>query len=241
MVSGYNNFMLLSVVIPVFNEEKTILEILKKIENVPINKEIIIVDDFSSDNTRNILLALEKKYSIIYQEQNFGKGAAIRAGFKRAKGDVIVIQDADLEYDPCDFFKLIQPIILGEYSCVYGSRFLNSNFKPQYFLAYVGNKFLSLLTSILYGQKVTDMETCYKMFKRDVLADFELSSNGFDIEPEITAKIILAGYKIKEIPINYKGRSFEEGKKIGWRDGVLAVFVLLKYFFNRQESAKRVM
>ncbi|MBL7057714.1 glycosyltransferase [Patescibacteria group bacterium] len=221
--------MKLSIVIPVYNEEKTLLEIIRRVEVVPINKEIIIVDDYSTDSTRNILSKLEGKYRIIYQDKNRGKGAAIRTGFKNASGDIVVVQDADLEYNPQDFIKLIQPIILGKVKVVYGSRFLNKSFRPQYFMAYVGNKFLSFLTSFLYGQKVTDMETCYKMFSRSVIDDIDLVANRFDIEPEITAKFILAGHEIMELPIDYDGRSFEEGKKIGWRDGLTAIATLIKH------------
>ena len=230
--------MKLSIIIPVYNEEKTLLEIISKVEAVPINKELIIIDDCSTDSTRSLLSQFEVKHKVVYQPRNYGKGAAIRAGFSVASGDILVVQDADLEYDPSEFPQLIQPIVLGECSVVYGSRFLKKDFKPQYFMAYVGNKFLSLLTTILYRQKITDMETCYKMFKAAALDDFNLYANQFDIEPELTAKFILSGRTIKEIPISYNGRSFADGKKIGWRDGVKAICVLIRYSIFRDIKKK---
>jgi len=223
----------LSVIIPAFNEARTIKEVLKKVEESPIDKEIIIVDDFSSDGTRDILRNLGDKYKIIYHEKNKGKGAAIKSGFKEATGDIIIIQDADLEYNPEEYGNLLKPILDGETKVVYGSRFLNRLHMPRYKLFYLGNKFLSFLLSILYGQKISDMETCYKVFKREVVKNIIIKSNRFNFEPEITAKIIKAGYKIKEIPISYASRSFAEGKKINWKDGVSAVYTLVKYrFFN---------
>lgn len=226
----------LSIIIPVFNEKNTILEILDRVEKseLPNNleKEIIIIDDFSTDGTRELLKDLSGKYKIIYQEKNFGKGAAVKSGFKEAGGDIIIIQDADLEYNPEEYKKLLEPILKGEASVVYGSRFAEKH-KPKYQLFYWGNIFLSFLFSILYGQKVSDMETCYKVFKKEVLRGVEIKSNRFNFEPEITAKIIKAGYRIKEIPISYASRSFSEGKKIGWHDGVSAIYALIKYrFFN---------
>jgi len=221
----------LSVIIPAFNEARTIKEVLKKVEESPIDKEIIIVDDFSSDGTRDILRNLGDKYKIIYHEKNKGKGAAIKSGFKEATGDIIIIQDADLEYNPEEYGNLLKPILDGETKVVYGSRFLNRLHMPRYKLFYLGNKFLSFLLSILYGQKISDMETCYKVFKREVVKNIIIKSNRFNFEPEITAKIIKAGYKIKEVPVSYKSRSFEEGKKIHWKDGVSAIYTLVKYRF----------
>ncbi len=228
--------MKLSIIIPVYNEKATILQLLDKVEKVesPQNteKEIIIIDDYSTDGTRELLNGLRSKYKIIYHNKNHGKGAAIRTGLKKASGDFIIIQDADLEYDPNEYSKLLQPILDRETQVVYGSRFLGQH-SPRYKLFYLGNKFLSLLFSILYGQKISDMETCYKIFRREVIENIIIKSNRFNFEPEITAKIIKAGYKIKEIPISYQSRSFAEGKKIGWRDGVVAIYCLIKYrFFN---------
>jgi glycosyltransferase involved in cell wall biosynthesis len=224
--------MKLSVIIPVFNEKNTILEILDRVEKVKLDleKEIIIIDDFSTDGTRELLKELEEKHKIIYQEKNLGKGAAVKKGFLETNGDIIIIQDADLEYDPKEYNKLLEPILKGEAKVVFGSRFLNKHY-PRYKLFYFGNKMLSFLFSVLYGQKVSDMETCYKVFIKEVLKGIEIKSNRFNFEPEITAKIIKAGYKIKEIPISYLSRSFSEGKKINWRDGISAIFSLIKYRF----------
>lgn len=245
--------MKLTIIIPVYNEKTTILQLLDKVERavLPENmqKEIIIIDDYSVDGTREILRRLptgssqssardcdgagkkmENQYNIIYHDKNCGKGAAIKTGLKEASGDIIIIQDADLEYDPNEYNKLLQPILNNETQVVYGSRFLGKH-NPRYKLFYLGNKFLSLLFSILYGQKVSDMETCYKVFSSDVFKNIKIKSNRFNFEPEITAKIIKAGYKIKEIPISYQSRSFKEGKKIGWRDGVSAIYCLFKYRF----------
>jgi glycosyltransferase involved in cell wall biosynthesis len=227
----------LSIIIPVYNEEKTLLDLLKKVEavNFPISNEIILVDDYSTDGTRAILKEIESKYKIIYHHKNQGKGSALRTGFKYSTGDIITIQDADLEYDPEEFNKLLIPILARKTKVVYGSRFLGKTFfsKGKWFLPshYIGNKLLSLTTSILYFRKITDMETCYKMFTREVLSKIKLKSKRFDFEPEITSKIIKAGYKIKEIPINYFPRSFEHGKKITWVDGIKALLYLLKYRF----------
>ena len=224
--------MKLSVIVPVFNEVKTIKEILKKVEDVNIDKEIIVIDDYSTDGTRDILKRLNRKYKIFFQDENKGKGSAVKIGFDNSIGDIIIIQDADLEYNPEEYPKLLEPILSGKSSVVYGSRFLNMSHIPRYRLFYLGNIFLSFLSSILYGQKITDMETCYKVFKREVIKDVKIKADRFDFEPEITAKIIKAGYKIKEVPIDYKSRSFEEGKKIGWRDGVKAIWILVKYRFK---------
>jgi len=220
--------MRLSIIIPVFNEAKTIEKVLAQVKNLLVNKEIIIVDDYSTDGTRGILKNI-KEAKIIYHDKNQGKGAAIRTGLKYTTGDIIIIQDADLEYNPAEYPALLKPILDGEAKVVYGSRFLNPTHSPRYRLFYLGNKFLSSLSSILYNQKITDMETCYKVFRREVIDNIEIESNRFDFEPEITAKIIKAGHKIKEVPISYNSRSFSEGKKIGWRDGVMAIYKLIKY------------
>lgn len=226
--------MKLTVIIPVYNEKNTILKILEKVEKVSLpdnlEKEIIIVDDFSADGTGEILKSLERKYRIIFHDKNRGKGAALKAGFKAASGDIILVQDADLEYNPEEYPQLLEPILKSEAKVVYGSRFLKKH-NPRYKFFYFGNKFLSLLFSVFYGKWISDMETCYKVFKKEVLDNIKIKSNRFNFEPEITAKIIKAGYDIMEIPISYESRSIEEGKKIGWKDGFSAIYTIIKYRF----------
>lgn len=232
--------MKLSIIIPVFNEEKTISEILKKVDDLKIAgvvKEVIIVDDASADLTPSILKKI-KGIKIFTHKLNQGKGAAVRTGIENSTGDYIIIQDADLEYDPKQIKNLILPVLQKKAKVVYGTR-LNRmpNFKidekkPLFLLHYLGNRFLSLITSILYGQWVTDMETCYKIFPRNALANIKLSSCGFDFEPEITAKLLKKRYKILEIPIVTKPRGYEEGKKLNTlRDGSIALWTLIKYRF----------
>jgi glycosyltransferase involved in cell wall biosynthesis len=224
--------MRLSIIIPAYNEESTIKEVLdtvKKVDIRDIEKEIIVIDDGSNDNTRELLLG-EKGIRKIFHKKNSGKGNAIRTGLKYATGDIIIIQDADLEYDPNEYSKLLKPILEGKTKVVYGSRFLRKH-KARYKAYYLGNKLLSLLTCLIYFRKVSDMETCYKVFRREVIEDMKLRAKRFDFEPEITAKIIKKGYKIIEIPIWYKCRDFKEGKKISWKDGVKAIWYLLKYRF----------
>ena len=236
--------MKLSIIIPVFNEEKTILEILKKVKEVKISgveKEIVLVNDGSSDGTKNALDNFSGGKSgikIINHSENQGKGAAVRTGIKNATGDYIVIQDADLEYDPRDIEKLIRPILEGKSKVVYGTRlkrlpnFSKEERTSQFLLHYLGNKFLSLLTSILYKQWITDMETCYKLFPRKAVEGIRLNARGFEFEPEITAKLLKRGYKILEIPISTKPRGYNEGKKLNtFRDGSIALWALLKYRF----------
>ena len=231
--------MKLSIIIPAYNEEKTIEKILDKVLKVklPLEKEIIIVDDNSSDNTFNILQK-QKNIILLKHEKNKGKGAAIKTAFQKTSGDIIIIQDADLEYDPNDYPKLLAPILENNFSVVYGSRFsgkklnLAGEKKTDLPFHWMGNKFLSLLTSILFGQKVTDMETCYKVFKKEVINNMTIKSNRFEFEPEITAKILKKGYKIKEVPIYYKVRSYEEGKKITITDGIKALYYIVKYRFK---------
>ncbi|MBW3015170.1 glycosyltransferase family 2 protein [Candidatus Woesearchaeota archaeon] len=225
--------MKLSIVIPVYNEEKTLLDVLNRVENVDIGnieKEIIIVDDYSTDSSRDILRGLVEKYKVIFQDRNYGKGKAVRTGFEHATGDFVVIQDADLEYRPEEYGMLLQPIIEGRTKVVYGSRFLRKH-KAKYKLYYLGNVFLSYVTRLLYFRKITDMETCYKVFKKEVIDDMipRLKAQRFDFEPEITAKLIKRGYKIIEVPIWYQCRDFKEGKKITWKDGVKAFWYLVKY------------
>ncbi len=223
--------MKLSIIIPVFNEKETILQVLNKIENIKLNnikKEIIIVDDFSSDGTRDILKKLNK-YSLYFHEYNQGKGAAIRTGLKNVTGDLILIQDADLEYDPKEYNKLLEPILKNETKVVYGSRMLGKH-KDMYSLHFFGNKFLTFATNLIYHCKITDMETGYKLFAKEVVDGMNLKARRFDFEPEITAKILKRGYKIKEVPIDFVNpRGFNEGKKITWKDGIKHFLYLLKY------------
>jgi glycosyltransferase involved in cell wall biosynthesis len=227
----------LSIIIPVYNERKTIDQILKKIENINIRyieKEIIIVDDFSVDGTRDILKKI-KKHKVYYHDKNYGKGSAVKTGFRNASGEIILIQDADLEYEPGDYNKILEPILNNNAQIVYGSRFLNKKYRlfgknrtilPTHL---IGNKLLSFFTGLLYNSKVTDMETCYKVFKKDVLNNIKIKSRRFDFEPEFTAKVLKKGYKIIEVPIQFNARGVEEGKKITVLDGIKALFVLIKY------------
>ena len=232
----------LSIIIPVYNEEKTILKLLEKVLKVDlkVRKEIIIVDDGSKDNSRRIIKNYidEHEYKhenvsfIFYPKKNGGKGSVVRKGIEIATGDLIIIQDADLEYDPEDYKRLIKPILEGKEKVIYGSRFLNKH-KPVYKIYFLGNKFLTLLTKILYNSKITDMETCYKLFRSDVIKNINLKANHFDIEPEVTAKILKTKTRIREIPISYKPRTVEEGKKINWKDGVKAIWTLIYWRFKR--------
>ena len=224
---------LLSVVMPVYNERETIEEIIKRVHAVPIRTELIVVDDGSKDGTREILtrLAAERPFKLILQPRNAGKGAAIRRGFEEVTGDLVIIQDADLEYSPEEFPELIQLICEGRADVVYGSRFLGRH-RVFLFTHYAGNRLLTLITNVLYNTMLTDMETCYKVMRADVLRSMTLESNGFGIEPELTAKIFKRHYRVYEVPITYDGRGYEEGKKITWRDGIVALWVLLKYRFT---------
>lgn len=221
----------LSVIIPVYNEKNTILKLLERVEGVKllVNKQIIIVDDFSTDGTREILSKI-KNHKILFHEKNKGKGSAIRTGLEYASGDFIIIQDADLEYDPQDYKKLLKLMIEENYPAVYGSRFLNAKHK-ELVLNYYGNKILTFFTNLLYNSRITDMETCYKLFKSNVIKSLNLKSERFDFEPEVTAKILKKGLEIKEVPISYTFREFKEGKKITRMDGLKALYYLLKYRF----------
>jgi len=233
----------LSIIIPAYNEEKTIAEVINRIKKVDlkkqfIEKEIIVVDDGSKDNTSNKVSAI-KGVKLFNQVSNQGKGAAIRRGIKESTGDIVLVQDADLEYDPEDYSSLIQPILDGRAQVVYGSRFLGSKnkgnrilsrkHKNAYSLAYMGAQIVTFATNILFGTRITDEPTCYKCFKAEVIKSIRIRGNRFNWEPEVTAKVAKKGIKIYEVPIFYNPRSFEEGKKINWRDGVQAIWTLLKY------------
>lgn len=219
---------LLSVVMPVFNERETIDEIVERVLAIPMRVELIVVDDGSTDGTRERLAALQRErgFTLLLQDRNAGKGAALRRGFAALAGDIVVIQDGDLEYSPEELPALVELIAEGRADVVYGSRFLGRH-RVFLFTHYAGNRLLTLLTNILYNTMLTDMETCYKAMRREVVDGLDLTSNGFGIEPEITAKIFKRGYRVYEVPISYDGRGYDEGKKVGWRDGVVALWVLL--------------
>lgn len=222
---------LLSVVMPVYNERTTIDEIIRRVLAVPLRVELIVVDDGSKDGTADKLDALQRElHFTLLRQANAGKGAALRRGFAAVTGDIVVIQDADLEYSPEEFPQLIELICQGKADVVYGSRFLGRH-RAFMFAHYVGNKFVTFATNVLYNTMLTDMETCYKAMRSDVLRSMVLKSNGFGIEPEITAKIFKRGYRVYEVPITYAGRGYQEGKKITWRAGFTALWVLLKYRF----------
>jgi len=216
---------------PVYNEKSTLLEILARVEAVHLDKEIIMVDDGSTDGSREILESLEPgRARVILHEKNSGKGAAIRTAIPHCTGEVITIQDADLEYDPEDLLKLIKPIEAGKADIVYGSRFTGER-RNMFFWHWVGNQLLTLITNILYDTTLSDMETCYKMFKSDILKGIDLKSRSFEIEVEMTAKVLKRKHRIYEVPISYAGREFHEGKKITWKDGLVALYHLFKYRF----------
>jgi glycosyltransferase involved in cell wall biosynthesis len=222
--------LLLSIIIPAYNEINFIDEIIKKVKETPYEKEIIIVDDSSTDGTREYLKGLqEDSIMTIFHEKNQGKGAALRNGIARAKGDIIIIQDADLEYDPKEYPRLLGPIFDGKADVVYGSRFLGGPHRVFYFWHYLGNSMVTLISNMFTNLNLTDMETGYKVFKREVFDDITIESDRFGFEPEITAKIAKKRFRIYEVPISYYGRGYEEGKKITWRDGIKAFFTILKY------------
>lgn len=221
--------MKLSVIIPTYNEERTIEEIVRRVRAVPLDKEIIAVNDASRDRSGAILDGMAgPDFKVLHHAKNQGKGAAIRTGLAAVTGDIVVIQDADLEYDPGEFPKLVEPIIKGHADVVYGSRFLGSH-SAMFFWHYVGNKFLSLVTNILYNTVITDMETCYKAFRAPIITSITIKANRFDFEPEITAKVLKRGCRVFEVPIVYIARGFSEGKHITWRDGFSALWTLFKY------------
>lgn len=237
--------LVLSVVIPVYNEVHTLHEILRQVRAVPIAKQIILVDDCSTDGTRELLRKwseTEADLTIVFHEKNQGKGAALRTGFTRATGQIVIVQDADLEYDPAQYPQLVQPIVEGKADVVYGSRFSGESHRVLYFWHTLGNKFLTFLSNMFTNLNLTDMEVCYKVFRREVIQGITLESNRFGFEPEVTAKV--ARFKVPaienrparrcriyEIPVSYNGRDYREGKKIGWKDGVQALYCIVRYAF----------
>lgn len=220
----------LSIVIPVYNEINTIDEIVRRVQDVRFEKEIIIVDDCSNDGTRERIREIPgDNIRKIFHEKNKGKGAALRTAFQHVTGDIVIIQDADLEYNPKEYHNLIEPILDGRADVVYGSRFLGGPHRVLFFWHYVGNKILTTLSNMLTNLNLTDMETCYKVFKADVIKNINITSNRFSFEPEITAKLARKKYIIYELPVSYSGRDYNEGKKIGWKDGIVAFYCIIRY------------
>lgn len=233
-VEESTGFRKLSVIVPVYDERNTVVEIVRRMRAVdlPLDLEIVIVDDGSTDGTRDVLRQLaDSTVRVVLHDENQGKGAAIRTGLGKVTGDLVLIQDADLEYDPEDWPKLLTPVLRGKAQVVYGSRFTGER-RNMLFLHWVGNRFLSLTTNLLYNTTLSDMETCYKLFDRKVIEGITIKASRFEFEPEITAKILRRGIRIYEVPISYTGREFEEGKKITWRDGFIALWTLVKYRFT---------
>ena len=235
--------MKLSVVIPVYNESATIAEIISRVQAVDISKEIIIVDDGSTDGTREKLAELEKQHSnlrVFLQRRNRGKGAALREGFRLAAGDFVLVQDADLEYDPADYSVLLKPLVEGKADVVYGSRFLTTKeHRVLFFWHSIGNRFLTLISNMFTNLNLTDMETGYKVFRREIIQAINIEQNRFGFEPEITVKVARMRLRIYEVGISYYGRTYEEGKKIGWKDGLKALWCILKYSIKIRRSRYR--
>jgi glycosyltransferase involved in cell wall biosynthesis len=233
--------MKLSVVIPIYNERPTLSQVVERVLGVGLEIELLCVDDGSSDGSREILLELEKRYPqirVFLQPRNMGKGAALRRGIQEATGDYVIIQDADLEYDPRDYARLIEPLQAGQADVVYGSRFLGGGpHRVLYFWHSVGNWFLTLLSNTLTNLNMTDMETCYKVFRREVIQAIPLEENRFGFEPEVTVKIAKRNLRVYEVGISYWGRTYAEGKKIDWKDGLRALWCLLKYAFKEPKIA----
>jgi glycosyltransferase involved in cell wall biosynthesis len=225
--------MKLSVIIPVYNEKQTILKIVRKVKAVDLEKEILIVDDCSTDGTREELKSLERdrEIRIFYHDQNRGKGSAIRTALHHVQGDLVIVQDADLEYDPQDYVKLVRPIMEGKTEVVYGSRYLSKENILPFTKFKIGVLFLNWLVKVLYGFRTSDEATCYKVFKAELLKSLSLKCKKFEFCPEVTAKVLKRGHKIIELPISYRYRTVEEGKKIGWKDGLSAVLTLIRYRF----------
>lgn len=242
----------LSVVIPAYNERATIEEVLRRVQAINIDKEIIVIDDGSTDGTRDFLQELgcgtqhnressipaqgERQFRtdnirVLFQERNQGKGAALRQGFKEARGEIVLVQDADLEYSPQDYHKLLEPLEQGVADVVYGSRFLGGPHRALFFWHYVGNKFLTTLSNMCTNLNLSDVWTCYKVFKREVLQQVVLDENRFGFEPEVTAKVVKGGWRVYEVPISYYGRTYADGKKITWRDGLKSIWYILRYNF----------
>ncbi len=224
--------MKLSIVIPVYNEAATIREVLERVRATPFDKEVIVVDDGSTDGTRDLLRSLRfPDVVVVLHERNQGKGAALRTGFGRASGDVVIVQDADLEYDPADYPRLLKPIVEEKADVVYGSRFGGEAHRVLFFWHYVGNRFLTTLSNMFTNLNLTDMETCYKVFRASLLKSLRLRANRFGFEPEFTAKVARLGCRVYEVPISYHGRGYDAGKKITWKDGFAAIGCIVRYRF----------
>lgn len=225
---------MLSVVIPVYNEVNTIREIIQRVMDVDLDKELLIVDDYSTDGTRDVLKSMEKgpNIRVFYHDKNKGKGAALRTGFRNVTGDIVIIQDADLEYNPQEYHKLIRPILEGKADVVYGSRFMTTEQRRiLFFWHFLGNSFLTLISNMATNLNLSDMETGYKVFRSEVIKQIHIKEDRFGFEPEITAKVAKGKYRVYEVGISYSGRDYSEGKKIGWKDGVRALWCVIKYNF----------